>query len=305
MPRCAREKSPDGIYHVIVRGLSEVQLFKNNKDKDKYLKILKKYQDIYLFKIYAFCIMNTHAHFIIDCNGADISKFMHQINQSYAQYYNKKHKRHGHVFGDRFKSILIKNSSYLYNLSAYIHNNPKDIKNYKNNVEKYKYSSFSNYIGINNNKCFVTVDTNFILQNFNKDLIKSRQLYFNFVKSRLNKDIPNDGLMYQPSEYRCEKIPLIRDFKPETVIKYVAKYLKLPTYELNIKFLHKATHFRAICVILFRSLCDMKYKDICALLGNISSSQVSKLNSKGYDLIHENDEYSCIITNFLKEYKVA
>lgn len=304
MPRCVRIVDLNGIYHVMVRSISEIKLFKNKEDKEKYLKLFKKYQDIFLFKIYAFCIMNNHAHFIIDCNGANISKFMHHINQSYAQYYNKKHNRHGHVFADRFKSLLIQDDCYLKNVSAYIHNNPKDINGYKNKVEKYKYSSISNYMG-KINDCFVIVDTNFILEQFNTDFNKSRQLYYNFVKKNYNQTLPNAELTEQPSEYKSNRTPLIRNFSTKEVINYVANRLNFPVNEINIKFSHKSTNFRAICIVLLHSLCDLNNKDLCILLGNISSSQISKLGTKGYNLIHENDEYSDILPDFIKKFRVA
>ena len=57
--------------------------------------------------------MNNHLHLIIDANGCDISKIMHCINFSYAMYFNKKHERYGHIFRDRFKSIIVANDRYL------------------------------------------------------------------------------------------------------------------------------------------------------------------------------------------------
>lgn len=76
MPRMARLKGCDCSYHIMVRSISEVPLFKENSDKDRYLKTLKKYQDVFKFKLYGYCLMNNNAHFIIYANGADISKIM-------------------------------------------------------------------------------------------------------------------------------------------------------------------------------------------------------------------------------------
>ena len=84
MPRIARIKKLEGIYHIMVRSISDVSLFKDSKDKDIYLLLIKKYQKIYLFKVYAYCLMQTHGHIAIDCCGADISKIMKSINQCYA-----------------------------------------------------------------------------------------------------------------------------------------------------------------------------------------------------------------------------
>ena len=82
MPRVARVKHENGIYHIMVRSISDIPLFRDSADKDKYLQLIKKYQGIYLFKVYAYCLMTTHGHMAIDCCGADISKIMKSINQS-------------------------------------------------------------------------------------------------------------------------------------------------------------------------------------------------------------------------------
>ena len=136
MPRTARIKTVGGMYHIMVRGCSETPLFKNDGDKDAYLKIIKKYQNMYHFKVYAYCLMTTHAHFIIDAIGSDISHIMHSINLSYAIFFNRQYNRHGHVFQDRFKSKLITSDKHLLTLSAYIHSNPKDIIKYKEKIER-------------------------------------------------------------------------------------------------------------------------------------------------------------------------
>lgn len=128
MPRIARIKSGTAIYHIMARSISEVKLFRSSDDKKKYMKLIKEYQKLYNFKIYAYCLMDNHLHLIIDANGADISKIMHCINFKYARYFNTVHKRHGHLFQDRFKSKIVLDNEYLIKLSAYIHNNPLDIK---------------------------------------------------------------------------------------------------------------------------------------------------------------------------------
>jgi len=57
MPRVARIKHPGAILHVMIRSISEVPLFKDNKDKNKYLELLKKYMNLYRFRLYAYCLM--------------------------------------------------------------------------------------------------------------------------------------------------------------------------------------------------------------------------------------------------------
>ena len=62
MPRCARIKSYDSVYHIMIRSINEVPLFIENTDKDTYLSLIKKYQVQYGFKLYSYCLMDNHGH---------------------------------------------------------------------------------------------------------------------------------------------------------------------------------------------------------------------------------------------------
>ena len=141
MARNARLKLADAIYHIMCKSISEVNLFRDCEDKEMYLSLIKKYKKLYNVKIYGYCLMDNHAHILADANGADISKVMHGINFSYARYFNKKYKREGHLFKDRFKSKIVDGERYLKTVSLYIHNNPTDISEFKDCPEKYAFSS--------------------------------------------------------------------------------------------------------------------------------------------------------------------
>lgn len=301
MPRLARVKNEHGIYHIMVRSISDVPLFRDSTDKDKYLQLIKKYQDIYLFKVYAYCLMTTHGHIAIDCCGADISKIMKSINQSYAAYFNKKYNRHGHVFQDRFKSVLVHDYKYLLVLTAYIHNNPKDISEYRNSVEKYKYSSFGIYLGKFSNR-FNIIDTNYILSFFGKKLSIARKSYLAFVMKAPNLEEKVDvEFEEEGSECRNERKILIRDISPKEVIKFIAQYTGA-NFNIHIKFNHKHSKERSLCVLLMRSLCNFSFKEICHFIGNITISSVRRLCERGYKLITENDRYKTLIEDMISKY---
>ncbi|MCM8712092.1 transposase, partial [Clostridium sp. SYSU_GA19001] len=226
MPRIARQKQEGAIYHVMARSISEVELFKTDADKKKYMFLIKEYQKIYNFKIYAYCLMDNHIHLIVDCNGADISKIMHCINFKYARYYNTIHKRHGHLFQDRFKSKIVKDDRYLVALSAYIHNNPLDIIGYENNPENYYYSSLGIYLELRKDE-FDIIDKQFILNLFGKDKIKSKERYVKLVirtRTVLIDNITKEETEFkdEKSEYRSERKILVRNFNVEHIIQYVA-----------------------------------------------------------------------------------
>ena len=103
-----------------------------------------------LFKLHCFCLMPNHFHLLIEqCKDVSISKLILQICTSYAMYINKKYKRVGYVFQDRFKSVLIENNSQLMWTSAYIHMNPvKD--GLVKNPDEYKWSSYKDFVGQRN-----------------------------------------------------------------------------------------------------------------------------------------------------------
>ena len=304
MPRIARIKFPNGIYHIMVRSITEIILFKASEDKDKYLMLLKKYQLIFHFKIYSYCLMSNHAHIAIDCCGADISKIMKAINQSYVLYFNKKYDRHGHLFQDRFKSKIIDTDKYLITLSAYIHNNPRDIVEFNNNVENYKYSSLGIYLGIFKDALGI-LDTDYVLSHFSSNQATARQSYLELINRLSNAcekadiEFINDG-----SECRNERKMLLRDFAAEDIITFISKYTKSP-FNIHIKYTHKNSELKSLCVVIMRSLCNYDLKKICHIIGNISDSAIGKLSTKGYDLITRNAKYYTLIDDLINEYSVA
>lgn len=304
MPRGARVKSFDSIYHIMVKSIVEAPLFKENADKDLYLKLLKKYQELYDFKLYAYCLMNNHGHFIIDANGADISKIMHGINLSYAIAYNKKYKRIGSLFHDRFKSKIVKNIKYIMTLSAYIHNNPVDIDKYKKCPSKYEYSSLSNYLGIKKD-LYKILDEGFIMQMFGKNRTAARIKYNNLV-AYCRSDATNEDIEFkdEKAEYRSERKILIRNFQDKDIINYVTKLADINPERIYIKYCRSALEAKALIIVLMRNLCNYKCKDICNVIGNITQSRVSRLTTIGISAMDKNNKYKNIISSFVGQFSV-
>jgi putative transposase len=305
MPRTARIKSPVGIYHVMIRSISEIDLFKNDEDKNRYLETLKKYQSIFLFKVYSYCLMTNHGHFVIDTCGSDISKVMKCVNQSYVAYYNRKYERHGHVFQDRFKSKPVDKDEYLIMLTAYIHQNPSSIPQYKNNTDKYKYSSLGIYLGIRSDN-YGILDYKYILEYFNKNIRKARTSYLNFLdrayKDSLQPDTMKD-LNYkfenEKSLYESGHSIIIRNMSTEEVISFLNSYTGT-NFNINIKYSRKNYEFKCIYVLIARSLCGLSLKQICGEMGNMTFSNVGRMCNKGYEFLSNNDNYKNLIPDLIK-----
>ncbi len=146
--RTKRRKSSTGLYHVFVRGINREQIFGQAREKQYFKTIIIKYlgkYNQYDLEIHAYCIMSNHAHLVIRVDEkTKLSCFMSNILAEYAQYYNYKHKRNGHVFQNRFGSECIEDEKYYWNCIKYVHMNP--VKAFTVPLATdYKYSSLMEY----------------------------------------------------------------------------------------------------------------------------------------------------------------
>ena len=115
---------PGEYLHIIVRGIGKQILFEDSSDYKRYLSSLIQYAQQEDITILAYCLMENHVHLLIrDTHGA-VPVFMKKTGVSYAQYYNRKYERTGHLFQDRYKSEIITDDAYLLSVFRYILNNP-------------------------------------------------------------------------------------------------------------------------------------------------------------------------------------
>jgi len=146
MPRLARKSLEGKHFHVMVQGIGKEMIFPDNNCKGYYISLLEKAKVKNKIFIFAFCIMENHAHCLIEAKNINaMSLFMKEINTEYARYYNNICSRVGYVFRGRFRSELIEDVKYLINCLAYIHNNPVNAKMVEK-AEEYGYSSYTNYL---------------------------------------------------------------------------------------------------------------------------------------------------------------
>ncbi|QCX33317.1 transposase [Caloramator sp. E03] len=298
MPRMARQKSYDSIYHVMVKSISEVPLYKDDKDKIKYLDYMKKAQEQFEFRVYSYCLMDNHAHFIIDANGADISKIMHFINYKYAMYFNKRYERSGHLFQDRFKSLIVKDDRYLFALTAYVHFNATDLKGYDKNPQDYRFSSLGIFLGEKTDE-FELIDDKFILSMFSLKEATARAMYKDFVfKVKSIVDAQREEFKKEGTEYRSMRTILVRDLSPDKIIELISQKFNVDKLMLRIKRAKEAKEAKAILCFVLRKFCDLRCADICRILGNMGQSNVSKLCSLGRELVKE-EKYRLLLKEIL------
>jgi len=165
MARPLRVEYPGAYYHVINRGNAGEDIFKNDRDKEKFLQYLAITVERFSIVIHSYCLMSNHFHLLIQTQEANLSKAIQWLNVSYATYFNKKGQRQGHLFQGRFKAVLIEADEYLEQLSRYIHLNPVQAKIVATPVE-FLWSSYPVFIGKAKNPEWLT--TGEILGHFGK-----------------------------------------------------------------------------------------------------------------------------------------
>ena len=163
MPRQARKKSSVGIYHIMLRGVNQQQIFEDSEDCDKFLQVLKDCKAISEFKLFAYCLMGNHIHILLQETNEPIELLMKRIATRFVYWYNIKYQRVGHLFQDRFKSEPIENDAYFLTVLRYIHQNPIKAGICKT-VADYENSSYSEYF-----KSSDLIDSDFVFDLISKD----------------------------------------------------------------------------------------------------------------------------------------
>ncbi len=127
MARKARTYSDSLIYHTIVQSNNEEAIFKTMEDKQRIVDILYQKSEDDNYEVFAYCILNDHAHFLLQEGALSIAEIMKRLTVSYAAYYNRKHTRYGHVFYGRYLSETVEDNEQLLETMKYLLKHPAKI----------------------------------------------------------------------------------------------------------------------------------------------------------------------------------
>jgi putative transposase len=276
MPRKPRIYYEGALYHVMVRGNNGEKVFEKEEEKEAYINIIKKYKKRYKFNIYAYCLMDNHAHLLIEVKEVPLSKIMQGIQQVFTQRYNKKYNRTGHIFQQRYKSILCQKEAYLFSLIKYIHYNPVKAKKTEN--LEYKWSSHNEYTKYQND----FIDIEYILSMLGTSKNKAIKEY----KKQMQIE---DKIKEEDYKIRDEEIEeiiegtgkiKIKRITLEEVIKNAIEYYEIERKELESgKRVKRINNARKAIVILAKELTEESNKEMSKALG-ISESGISKIISR-------------------------
>jgi putative transposase len=186
MPRQARIDAPGALHHVMIRGIEKTSVFRDDKDRTSFLDRLGGILVDSSTPCYAWSLMSNHAHFLIRTGKMSISRVMRKLLTGYAVTFNRRHRRHGHLFQNRYKSILCEEETYLLELVRYIHLNPlraglvKDLRE----LGSFPYSGHSVLMG---KKKRAWQDRDYVLGYFGKTEGEAKRRYVEFVSKGIEE----------------------------------------------------------------------------------------------------------------------
>ncbi len=160
MPRHLRVEFSGAIYHVTCRmigdgRLEQSRLFTEDKERVYFLERLEEGVEAFNIRLYQFVLMTNHFHLVFETPEGNCSRFMQSLLTSYSVYYNRRHRRHGHLLDGRFKAKLVEGDEYLLALTRYVHLNPVKVGRIKHRpieeriayLRRYPWSTYQGYIG--------------------------------------------------------------------------------------------------------------------------------------------------------------
>lgn len=128
MARKPRVWVPGGVYHVTQRGVQRRALFVNPAENLKFLELLGVVVADHGLRCLSYCLMTNHVHLLIQCGEEPLATAMKRLFGRYAQWFNRKHSRVGHLYQERHKALIVDSDAYLKSVVRYIHLNPVEAK---------------------------------------------------------------------------------------------------------------------------------------------------------------------------------
>ena len=198
MPRQARLDAPGTLHHVIVRGMDGLDIFRNDRDRTNFLSRVALLIDKTQTRILAWALLDNHLHLLLLSGPSGMAQFMRRLLTGYAVEFNRKYRRRGHVFQDRYKSIVCEKETYLSELIRYIHLNPLRAGLVKTleELDAYPWSGHAVLMGQRRQEW---QEIDFVLGQFSEDRTRAVRAYRRFLEEGAHQgrrdDLVGGGLI--------------------------------------------------------------------------------------------------------------
>jgi REP element-mobilizing transposase RayT len=183
MARPLRIEYPGALYHVISRGNARGMIVRDDADRRKRLDWLRRTVETYGWQLHAFALMGNHEHLFLQTPDANLAAGMQYLNGSYTGYFNRRHRRSGHLFQGRYRGHLVEEEGYFLKVSRYIHLNPVRA-GLAARPEAWPWSSYAGYRRASRTLPWVTYRS--VLGEFALSESVARRAYVRFVRAAMD-----------------------------------------------------------------------------------------------------------------------
>jgi putative transposase len=211
MPRGPRLDAPGVLHHVTVRGIERRPLFRGDADRDDFVNRLAGLAQGGAVSVYAWALLPNHAHLLVRTGARPLARSMRSLLTGYAGGFNRRHRRVGHLFQNRYRSVVVEEEPYFLQLVRYLHLNPlragivKDLPG----LDRYPYTGHAALTGRVPRPWQATGE---VLARFAKGVRKTRSQYRAFVADGIalgrRPDLQGGGLIR--SLGGCEVVEVLR-----------------------------------------------------------------------------------------------
>ena len=187
MPRGPRLDVPGTLHHVILRGIERGVIFQDDADRTEFLRRFGELSKASGTGVYAFALMTNHVHVLLRSGKGGLATMMRRLLSGYAQYYNRRYNRSGHLFQNRYKSIICEEDAYFTKLVAYIHLNPlkAGIVRTFDEIEQYPWSS---HACIMRRARYDWFDREYVLRHFGSHEDSAIWSYLEYLSDEMTQD---------------------------------------------------------------------------------------------------------------------
>ncbi|MDT9547239.1 MAG: transposase [Chlorobium phaeovibrioides] len=187
MPRGPRLDAPGTLHHVMIRGIDRGNIFLDDTDRAEFLARMGRLAKASGTGVYAFALMSNHVHMLLKSSADGLSAFMRRLLSGYAQFFNRRHKRVGHLFQNRYKSIICEEDAYFEKLVAYINLNPLRA-GLVGTLKELSLYPWSGHAVMMNELVREWMDREYVLRFFADSEGAARKAYLEFVEQEIDID---------------------------------------------------------------------------------------------------------------------
>ncbi|MCA1581273.1 MAG: transposase [Acidobacteria bacterium] len=290
MARPLRLDFPGAVHHVMARGHERGTVFRDDADRARWLELLGLVRDQAEWEVHAYCLMGNHYHLLVETPEAGLSAGLHDLNSRFAQWFNRRHRRRGHLFEGRFRGILVQKDAHLLELARYVVLNPVRA-GVASGAGDWRWSSYRATAGLAPKPDWLSVD--WTLGQLASSRKVARAAYRRFVAEGKGVPSPLDEVQRQAylgdeaflkevvrrlgEQQRSDEIPL-RDRRPagpslDRIRGAVAKEWGVPAADLSR---NRGAEPKIAAIYLSRRLTRMKVFEVGEAFG-VRSARVSNV----------------------------